>query len=39
MFKRFYRGDQARSMNQRYGLGPAIARQIPAEQGGKIRVS
>ena len=22
-------------MNQRYGLGPAIARQIPAEQGKK----
>ena len=39
IFKRFYRGDQARSMNQRYGLGPAIARQIPAEQGEKIRAS
>ena len=39
IFKRFYRGDQARSMNQRCGLGPAIARQIPAEQGEKIRTS
>lgn len=36
IFKRFYRGDRARAMNQSYGLGLAIAQQITTEHGGKI---
>lgn len=36
IFKRFYRVDQARSMNQSYGLGLPIAECIVQEHKGKI---
>lgn len=36
IFKRFYRVDQARSMNQSYGLGLSIAERIVQEHKGKI---
>lgn len=36
IFKRFYRIDKARSMNQSYGLGLPIAESIVKEHGGKI---
>ena len=36
LFQRFYRADQARSMNHSYGLGLSIARSIVQEHGGKI---
>lgn len=36
IFKRFYRVDQARSMNHSYGLGLAIAQQIVEKHRGKI---
>ena len=36
IFKRFYRMDQARSMNHSYGLGLSIAERIVKEHKGKI---
>ena len=36
IFRRFYRVDQARSMNHSYGLGLAIAQRIVADHRGKI---
>ena len=36
IFKRFYRVDSARSMNQSYGLGLSIAESIVREHKGKI---
>lgn len=36
IFKRFYRIDKVRSMNQSYGLGLSIADSIIKEHGGKI---
>lgn len=36
IFKRFYRGDTARSMNRSYGLGLAIAQRIVTDHRGKI---
>ena len=36
IFKRFYRGDEARSMNRSYGLGLSIAQGIVRQHRGKI---
>ncbi|MBQ7801027.1 MAG: HAMP domain-containing histidine kinase [Oscillospiraceae bacterium] len=36
IFRRFYRVDQARSMNHSYGLGLAIAQRIVADHRGRI---
>lgn len=36
IFRRFYRVDQARSMNHSYGLGLAIAQRIVTDHRGKI---
>lgn len=36
IFRRFYRVDQARSMNHSYGLGLAIAQRIVSDHRGKI---
>lgn len=36
IFKRFYRIDKARAMNQSYGLGLSIAERIVAQHRGKI---
>ncbi|MDO5444693.1 MAG: HAMP domain-containing sensor histidine kinase [Eubacteriales bacterium] len=37
IFKRFYRADKARAMNQSYGLGLSIAQSVAEEHRGKIR--
>lgn len=37
IFKRFYRIDEARSMNRSYGLGLSIAEKIVREHRGKIK--
>ena len=37
IFRRFYRGDEARAMNHSYGLGLSIAQSICEEHKGKIR--
>lgn len=36
IFKRFYRGDKTRQMNNSYGLGLSIAESIAKEHSGKI---
>ena len=36
IFKRFYRGDKTRQMNNSYGLGLSIAESIAQEHSGKI---
>lgn len=36
IFKRFYRGDKTRQMNNSYGLGLSIAESIATEHSGKI---
>ncbi len=36
IFKRFYRGDKTRQMNNSYGLGLSIAQSIVKEHSGKI---
>ena len=36
IFKRFYRGDKTRQMNNSYGLGLSIAESIVKEHSGKI---
>ncbi len=36
IFKRFYRGDKTRQMNNSYGLGLSIAESIVTEHSGKI---
>lgn len=36
IFKRFYRGDKIRQMNNSYGLGLSIAESIVKEHSGKI---
>ena len=36
IFKRFYRGDKTRKMNNSYGLGLSIAESIVTEHSGKI---
>ncbi len=36
IFKRFYRGDRTRQMNNSYGLGLSIAESIAKEHSGKI---
>ena len=38
IFKRFYRGDKTRQMNNSYGLGLSIAESIVKEHSGKILV-
>lgn len=37
LFKRFYRADKARAMNQSYGLGLSIAESIASAHRGEIR--
>ena len=39
IFKRFYRGDEARAMNHSYGLGLAIARSLTQLQGGEMDIT